>query len=37
MISPEFLRNMGTASIVTGAVLLGVAAMYRLAKGGWHV
>lgn len=37
MISPEFIRNMGKASIVSGAVLLGVAAVYRLAKGGWRV
>jgi len=34
MISPEFLFNMGKASIVSGAVLLGVAAIYRLAEGG---
>lgn len=35
MITPEFLRNMGKASVISGAVLLGVAAVYRLAKGGW--
>lgn len=34
MITPEFLSNMGKASVVSGAVLLGVAAIYRLAKGG---
>lgn len=34
MITPEFLSNMGKASVITGAVLLGVAAAFRLAKGG---
>jgi hypothetical protein len=34
MITPEFLSNMGKASVITGAVLLGVAAVFRLAKGG---
>ncbi len=34
MISPKFLNEMGKASVITGAVLLGVAAIYRLAKGG---
>jgi len=33
MITPEFLANMGKASVITGAVLLFVAAAYRLAKG----
>lgn len=34
MITPEFLSNMGKASVITGAVLLGVAAVFKLAKGG---
>lgn len=33
MISPEFLSNMGKASVITGAVLLGVAAVFKLAGG----
>lgn len=37
MITPEFLRNMGKSSIISGAVLLGVAAIYRLTKGTWRV
>lgn len=35
MITPDFLRNMGKASVISGAVLLAVAAVYRLTKGTW--
>lgn len=31
--SPKFLSEMGKGSVITGAVLLGVAAFFRLAKG----
>lgn len=33
MITPEFLANMGKASVISGAVLLGVAAIYTLVRG----
>jgi hypothetical protein len=32
MISPKFLKDMGKSSIISGAVLLGVAAVYKLMK-----
>lgn len=32
-ITPEFLANMGKGSVITGAVLLTVAAIFRLARG----
>lgn len=32
MITPEFLANMGKGSVISGAVLLFVAALLRLAE-----
>jgi hypothetical protein len=32
MISPKFLKDTGKSSIITGSVLLAVAAVYKLVK-----